>query len=502
MPKKFFSAAQIKDKLENEIQACIAVFENMTPEDPNLLVRTKANRELLYSLTQEAGFSTLKTIIKKTVNRYLERMDDQIQTLEQLEESSHLADDIQYATAPECYIQVPSVSDILQMENMPAGAEEDQKQRIMHMLKLLEHYHSSTPVRSTDEMVLPDYWHALFAAINEGNHEAALTLFDQFPAEDSILRALLAVHPKGYLKELIIHSIQALKTGIKTVNADIVITPKTFELLIKDLTTTLNNPAKICFSFGLPTHHTYSDMASGFCLINKTAILMRYWESTHSTPLNYVIVGTDVNRDNGLCQILRQTASHLPVCHVDVFDPRVYPKQDFSDISEEFQTAGTDAGRGIRCWQKENLEYYAVDLSKSIRRKIGLHPALDFALHKIREQLKKTQYNGQKMVLLLPTGWDSHEDETAYCGKYINGRKMSQTEAHKTRFNDGDLSYFYEELCTLYNENKEDIAGIYWGLEGGYERTMYERQIKLMLEIINTYLKPEDVSAPSLRTRY
>lgn len=502
MPKKFFSSAQAKDKLGNEIQACILVFENMDPEDPNLLVRTKANRALLSSFTQEDGYSNLKAVIKKTVKLYLERMDNQIQTLEQLEDGSHLQDDAQYAELPECYIQIPSINDILQMKSMPAGADEDQQQRIMNMVTILESHHSLTPVLSTDEKILPDYWQTLFAAMSMGDHKTALTLFDQFPTEDRILRALLAVHPQGYLTELITYSMQALKTGITQLNSDIIITPKTFEVLIKDIATTLDNPAKICFSFGLPTHHAYSDMASGFCLINKTAVLMRYWESTHSIPLNYVIIGTDVNRDNGLCQILRQTASHLPVCHIDVFDSRVYPKQNFSDISDEFKTMGTDKGRGIRSWQKDNLEYYAFDLSKSIRKKIGLHPALDFALHKIREQLEKSQFRGQKMVLLLPTGWDSHEDETAYCGKYINGRKMSQTEAHKTRFNDGDLTFFYQQLCTLYNENKEHIAGIYWGLEGGYDKTMYERQIQLMLKIINTSLLPVESSAPSQRMHY
>jgi acetoin utilization deacetylase AcuC-like enzyme len=502
MPKKFFSTVQIKDKLENEIQACILIFENMDPEDPNLLVRTKANRELLFSFTQEDGYSNLKAAIKRTVKLYLERMADQIQTLEQLKNGSQLEDDTLYTDVPACSIQIPSFDDILQMESMPAGADEDQRQRIMNMVKILENQHSTTPVRSTDGKILPDYWQALFAAISMGDRKAALTLFEQFPAEDTTLRALLAVHPQGYLKELITYSIQALKTGITQLNSDIIITPKTFEVLIKDIATTLYNPAKICFSFGLPTHHAYNDMASGFCLINKTAVLMRYWESIHSEPLNYVIVGTDVNRDNGLCQILRQTASHLPVCHIDVFDSRVYPKQDFSDISDEFKTLGTDKGRGIRCWKKDNLEYFAFDLSKSTRKKVGLHPALDFALHKIREQLEESQFRGQKMVLLLPTGWDSHEDETAYCGKYINGRKMSQTEAHKTRFNDGDLTFFYQQLCALYNENKEDIAGIYWGLEGGYDRTMYERQIQLMLKTINTSLLPEESSAPSQRIHF
>ncbi|WP_298627249.1 acetylpolyamine aminohydrolase [uncultured Legionella sp.] len=380
--------------------------------------------------------------------------------------TSKIKDYIQPANGRECHIQVPSFKDIQEMKHMPAGASEDQQQRITHMVETVERYHSSTPLTSTDIIVLPDYWQTLFAAINKGTHKTALKLFAQLPAEDNILQALLAIHPPAYLKELITYSIQALRTGIKTLNADIVVTPKTFEVLIKDLATTLYAPQKICFSFGLPTHHAYSNAASGFCLINKTAILIRYWESLNEHALNYVIVGTDVNRDNGLCQVLRQTSSHLPVCHVDVFDSRVYPQQDFSVISDEFNNDGLEVKNKIRKWQQDNLQYYAVDLSMTTRKKVGLHPALDFALHKIREQLELTKYNKQKMVLLLPTGWDSHEDETAYCGKLIKNRMMSKTEAHKTRFNDGDLSFFYECLCTLYNENKKHIAGIYWGLEG------------------------------------
>lgn len=65
---------------------------------------------------------------------------------------------------------------------------------------------------------------------------------------------------------------------------------------------------------------------------------------------------------------------------------------------------------------------------------------------------------------------------------------MTEADARVSRFNDGDLTYFYEKLFHLYNQNKELFAGFYWGLEGGYDRAMYERQIQLMSGIINAEL--------------
>ncbi len=491
MPRKFFSAARNKATLEQDIQTHIALFKTLAPEDPAYITQLHAIQRSLTALTRLSEYISIKPTIKRAVTLNLRKIEREIQLFEALE------DDVECIDVPECYIQIPSSNDIAYMVSMPAGADEDQKQRIMHMTEQLQAHPSSIPIISTSETTLPDYWQNVFKAINAGQHKTALLIFSQIPAEDSILQALLAVHPQDYLKELITYSIQALKTGIKKLNADIILTPKTFEVLIKDLATTLFNPAKICFSFGLPTHHAYSNTASGFCLINKTAVLMSHLESSSEESISYLVIGTDVNRDNGLCQILRSLASHLPICHIDVFDSRVYPKQRFSDISDEFNSPGTDVGQKIRCWQQDNFKYYAVDLSQTPRRSPGIHPALNFALQKINEQIEKVQSTGQKIMLLLPTGWDSHEDETAFCGKVINDRRMSPSEAQKTRFNDSDLSFFYEQLCQIYNKNKDHIAGIYWGLEGGYDRKMYERQIQLMQGVISDSLVLESLQTSS-----
>lgn len=389
--------------------------------------------------------------------------------------------------SPICSIQIPSHEDISQMHGMPAGIEtEDQQLRIKHMVELLEGY-PSLPLRTTDEFSISDDWRLLFAAINKGKTEEALSLFNQIHPSDVILGALLAVHSKSYIQQLIVYSINALTTGVTVLNSDIIITPKTFEILIKDIATTMHSPSKMCFSFGLPTHHAYSGLGSGFCLINKTAVLMQFWESLNRGALNYIIIGSDVNRDDGLSEILRKKA-YLPVCHIDIFDSRVFPFHNAQYIAKEFGTFGKENAQKIRHWQEDNLEYFTVDLSLTTRKKIGLHPALHFALYKLKEQINIAKTNGQKIALLLPTGWDSHEDETAYCGKFVDGHMMSQSEARKTRFNDGDLTYFYEQLLQIYTNNKEHIAGFYWGLEGGYNRAMYERQIRLLIQVINEQL--------------
>ncbi len=387
----------------------------------------------------------------------------------------------------ECCIQIPSPNDIKQMHGMPAGADEDQFERLKHMTQVITDVQStnaSLPVATTDLVGLPKHWSQLFAAMKKGDAEVALALFAQFPEQDKILRALLAVHTLKYLQEIIIHCMQAQQKGWKQLSPDILLTPGTFEVLIKDIAMTLFHSGKVHFSFGLPTHHAYSDEGSGFCILNKSAVLIKYLQSLSSQPLKHIVVGTDVNRDNGLCDILMNSAADMDICHIDVFDSRVYPQQDDDFIATIFKKDGTDAGQKIQSWQRDGLEYFAVDLSRTTRKPGLVHPALVFALEKIEEQIEQAKKNDRKVALFLPTGWDSHEEETAYCGKYVDGQLMGTAEARKTRFNAADLTYFYEGLFKLYQENKSGIEKIYWGLEGGYDRKMYEQQIQLLMSLI------------------
>ncbi|KTD53354.1 acetylpolyamine aminohydrolase [Legionella santicrucis] len=403
--------------------------------------------------------------------------------------------DVHEAKTQDCCIQIPSLNDIEQMHGMPAGSEEDQFNRLKHMSQLISEIRdndSDLSVMDTDQVKLPRYWSQLFAAMNKGDEQAALRCFAKIPEEDTILNAVLKVHTPKYLQHIIIDCIQARHTGQKQLNSDIVITPKTLEVLIKDIAMTLEHSGKIHFSFGLPTHHAYSDEGSGFCVLNKTAILLKYVQSLHQEPLKHIIVGTDVNRDNGLCDILMQSASDMDICHIDVFDSRVYPQQDNSFINKLFKKKGKDEGQEIHSWAKGSFQYFAVDLSATLRKPGTVHPALVFALEEIESQIESAKEKGQKIVLFLPTGWDSHEAETAYCGKFVDGKLMSKAEAKKTRFNEADLTYFYENLFQIVQENKEHIKRVYWGLEGGYDRSMYEQQIRLLMSLILNKLVHQD----------
>ncbi|MBL7481260.1 acetylpolyamine aminohydrolase [Legionella bononiensis] len=494
MPRTFFEK-QSPSSLRKDIIALNQLFKTKKFLEQQSIEDLIEYKELINSYIQDPYFSNLRPAIKQILRRIIAQIDERMHLLNSVQ------DDIEEFDLSECYIQIPSPDEIAQMHHMPAGGKEDQQARIMHMTQALKNYHS-LPIMTNTQGSVPERWSQLFGEITKGNRPAAFHLLDQIPETDIILQSLLAIHPRDYLKQLIDYSIQASKRGVKEINSDIVITPETFRVLITDLATTLLNPSKIIFSFGLPTHHAFSNEGSGFCLINKTAVLMKFWETVHEEPVHYVIIGTDVNRDNGLCQILCQTASHMNICHIDIFDSRVYPGQDHSYINQEFNSMGTEVGEKIKCWNHNNLEYYAVDLSLTSRKKIDLHPALQFALTKLKEQIAQAKTHHHKVALLLPTGWDSHEDETAPCGKWVNDRMMSQSEASKTRFNDGDLTFFYEQIFELYNENKEHITGIYWGLEGGYDRAMYERQINILAQLIGTHLIQQNSQASSSRMSY
>lgn len=390
---------------------------------------------------------------------------------------------------PPCLIQLPSPKDIEGMKGMPAGLYEDQSERLKHMAQTIQEMQPLYPelaVVTTDDVDYPIYWLRLFEAIQKGNKKKAWSLLDEIPANDCILLPLLQVHPKDYLKKIIGFCITAqVSKKYSLEHGDVVITPTTFEILIKDLACTLFHPAKAFFSFGLPSHHAYSEKPKGFCIFNKTAVLLRHLELTQPSALNYMIIGTDVNRDNGLCNIVMQKSSHLSICHIDVFDSRVYPGQNNTYINEEFDNIGLDCGNKIQCWQKDLLKYYMVDLSLTTRAPYTVHPALQFALDTLLERLEFVKAHGEQLVLMLPTGWDSHVLETAPCGKWVDGHEMGKNEANKCRFKDSDLSYFYEQLLTCCIDYKDSILMTYWGLEGGYDPLMYEKQIGLLLEAIH-----------------
>ncbi|TAL63890.1 MAG: acetylpolyamine aminohydrolase [Legionella sp.] len=401
-------------------------------------------------------------------------------------------------------IQHPSNDDLANMHGMFAGESEDQATRIGHMtLKIHESLDNLAPnlLCDTQQVSLAAYWLDLFAAIRQGNENLANRLLMAIPEEDQILNALIGIYKKQYLKQIIKHTIEAVDSarGTKRINNnDIVYTPGTFELIIRDLATTLFCPTPICISFGLPTHHATGSRASGFCHLNKTAVLIDFLHKTSSEPLSFFIIGTDVNRDNGLCQILRTKQTEAPVCHIDIFDSRVYPQQNFNDITMEF-TQSPDIAPNMALWKEGNYEYMAIDLQSGRTNATELHPALLYSISTLKNQVEHAKTNQQKIMLLLPSGWDSHVHETAPCGKLLYGHTMmSDEETQLCRFSDQDLSTFYHEIFSIYLENPEVFKGIYWGLEGGYNRAMYEQQISLLAESIITHFYSQDLT-PSLR---
>ena len=173
--------------------------------------------------------------------------------------------------APLCLIQIPSTHDLACMRLMPAGEAEDQKTRLTHMSERIVR-HSTLPVITTDQLALTSDWHKLFLFIDEGKEKQALAKIQLMKSSDQLLQLILRVHAINYLKTIISSCIVAHHEGGHRVNSDITITPKTFELLIKDLATTLQHATSLHWSFGLPSHHAFSEEGNGFCILNKTEI--------------------------------------------------------------------------------------------------------------------------------------------------------------------------------------------------------------------------------------
>ncbi|RUR07957.1 hypothetical protein [Legionella sp. km772] len=168
----------------------------------------------------------------------------------------------------ECCIQIPSPTDLAYMAKMPAGGAEDQQSRLTHMSELVLGS-TSLPVKTTDEFEFNKNWQALFKLIDLGKKAFALRKVEQMAETEPLLQLILTIHPIKYLQTIINHCIEAQARGYKRLNSDIVSTPKTFELLIKDLALSLNPASPLYFSFGLPSHHAFNDLGSGFCLFNS-----------------------------------------------------------------------------------------------------------------------------------------------------------------------------------------------------------------------------------------
>lgn len=408
-------------------------------------------------------------------------------------------------------VQVPSDADISSMEGLPAGYDERQKARLNRIKNevLAALGGSQAKCIQTNEPELLKNWSILFGKIKEGDAEAAIRAFNQLSDQNDIVYdSIIEIHTKAYLISLIELCAKNAPTKSKktrtsdpehpedalALSADIQLNNDTFEILLKDLATTLAHKSAVFLSFGLPSHHAYPDRGSGFCSLNKTAAIVCANDKKQQIS-HHLVLGIDVNRDDGLSDIFSSRLHRKSIVHIDIFDSQVYPVQSFKDFEKNF--TATKPGK-IDHGIKDNYHYFAIDLLKIQRDKENeIHPAIQFALEKLQEKIKEAK--GGKIYIYLPTGWDSHQKECAPCGKKIHDgesiRDLVGVETKKRRFNDADFNHLTRELLEIYNKHPQQVE-IYWGLEGGYTYPCFSPLIHQMFTTVKKVLNESAEEAP------
>lgn len=402
-------------------------------------------------------------------------------------------------------IQVPSSKDLQAMSRLPAGMGDDQKQRLKKLRKAVYQQFSDKNIIQTDT-VNTEYWvdhlpwEILFETIRRNQLELVTMAFDRIAETNPLKQALLQAHERSYLLS-VMEKCATLAPDeyveLTPGDTDVLVGQKSFEIFFRDLITTLEQRQKMNVSIGLPTHHAYRNKAAGFCLMNKLAVVLAYEQNTVIRPVHNVIIGLDVNRDDGLSSIIMNSAIDYSCTHFDVYDSRVYPEQSIEDIEAEWGWPATKTADACT-WIKGNRCYKSIDLSQVRRSKPGqIHPAIIMILSELETTLVKAMVTNERVMIFLPTGWDSHVDEIAACGKYLNHQRwMSDRESKKCRFNDNDWSYFNRSLFELYKNYEGSIARIYWQLEGGYTDEVNVKQIACLAETLQVQ-KPKQVSEVS-----
>lgn len=359
-------------------------------------------------------------------------------------------------------IQIPSYRYLYTAMGMKTGLEKvDQMTRLTTLSNDVPH-NEHLKLITTDEKILPN-WESLFMAIANKDADNAKDLFDKI--NDPLKEALLAVHDIVYINELIAACIDRGKKLDKY--GDTIVNSSTFEMLIREIATTINNfkEYKIVENIGLPSHHAYFDHAAGFCILNKIAILIHYFQQPE-----IIIIDIDVNGSDGLRNTLkRNTPKTCHITHTDSLDTRIYP---YWELTEK---------------NKDNYHYIPFYLNdkKYEKEKGNIHPILLNILEKVKDILKDHPEN---TAIYIAHGGDSHEDELAYCGKGLS-KRISATkvqfvrtlpvkEAKTCRYNDDDFSYFYQQLNQLIEEFK--VPFVYISFEGGYTDSINKKQILML----------------------
>ncbi|KTC98391.1 hypothetical protein [Legionella erythra] len=414
----------------------------------------------------------------------------QIKSMEQLTEQVIELDLVKKKWPTAITYQAPAYDEILAMRGMYAGGKQDQLARLLKLVKTLKTQLKPQQLTETLSPVSHHWidrlpWLVLCQAIRSREITLAKAAFDAIPEDNPVLKALLKVHDKAYLVSLV-KTCAALAPGkVKEIDIDILCGHLTFEVLIHELLTTLEQRQQFNFCLGLPTHHAYRDRGAGFCLLNKLAVVMAYEELTADAPFHTVIIGTDINRDDGLNSVLMAETTTQSFTHIDIYDSRVYPWQDDGVLQERMGAPIEEHGR---VWQKGNKCYHSVDLALCSRQRRGCHAALHYALEALETLLVNAAKKKENVMLFLPTGWDSHEMEEAPCGKEIGkDHTLSSKESHSRRFSDEDIFHFTQKIVEMIKTYPDTLCRVYWQLEGGYTEYVNVRQLKNTVGILNEF---------------
>ncbi|KTD61744.1 arginase family protein [Legionella spiritensis] len=450
-----------------------------------LLDRLRACGEYFSKIERHDSFPELSTCLRETVHackKKISRNYIQVNKLFMSEKMDRYG--ITY--------QIPCKRDIDAMKGFCAGYKDDQQQRLQKISRTLAARVEFEKLVETRTFPCEKWldtlpWEILFQAIRGGDPELVQLAFDEIPGDNLLLQSLLKVHSRDYLWFLISQCVGLSEGAIKEVDVDVVCGRLTFEVLIQDLITTITQRRAINVCFGLPTHHAYRERAAGFCMINKTAVVMVYEQLMASKPFKAIVIGTDVNRDDGLSAILMGDDFKQNLLHLDAYDSRVYPWHKEKQINEIIGCESYSEP-GVSVWSKEGKRYLGIDLSRHARKnETDYHPALLLILSQLKTALEEACLKKSPVILFLPTGWDSHHEEQAPCSKWLNQKQeLTPKQSSGCRFTDRDMTYFNRQLMILCQDYKPIIQRIYWQLEGGYTDEVNFRQIACLTECLQS----------------
>ena len=387
------------------------------------------------------------------------------------------------------------------LKKMPAGDEKERTQDI-RLGELIDIVSEGLPKKcETLSTTAIKGWDEVFECINKSNHTDALAAFEKISEQDPpnpIYNALIQTHNISYLKEEIISKSSKHKSFF-SIEKDLKLNKNTFESNVRQLHA-LHQGIKtneiLQFLVADPTHHAGFELGSGFCAINKQMAYIKMMQEKNKNvgfDTHVIQIGLDVNQDNGNKDIWEnweeksaEEPKSLSHYHIDVYDKRVYPcpetEDEYFDVDTSKEEKSIPSDKGTK-----------IDLSACEKESTEI---MEHLIRQIRGQIKQVKdHNTQegvtkkKVVLSLPIGFDSSVDEKAPCGTCTyevvvdeetgedvvdeeTGKKIyKEVETPKDslkRFSREDYDYFFEQLNSIIDLNKDEISGALITLEGGY----------------------------------